>query len=213
MKFTLRRKDIRGMLHLCAKKDFRYYLQGINVARDNRGTYIEATDGHVLGRLFVDGIQSDTPINVILPTEHLIKLKGTKKQGDDFLHFSVDGQAVECICDNQTVRFQAHDARFPDTDRVIPLVFKDEDIKPATFNPDLLVRFVDFSEEIWGKRQIPSLLQRGTDSCLVSFSMMDDHFVGVIMPFREQAMAKVPAWCYRSKTKPVEVETTETVAE
>lgn len=213
MKFTIRRKDIRGMLHLAAKKDIRYYLQGINVVRDFRGTYIEATDGHILGRLFVDGIQSDTPLNVVLPTEHLIKLKGTKKQGDDFLHFSVEGHAVECISDNQTVRFQAHDARFPDADRVIPMVFKDEDIKPATFNPDLLVRFVDMSEEIWGKRQIPSLIQRGDQSILVSFPMMDDHFVGVMMPCRDGGMAKVPEWCYRSKTKPVESETTETVTE
>lgn len=206
MKFTIKRKDIRGMLHLAAKKDIRYYLQGINVVRDNRGTYIEAMDGHILGRLFVDGIQSDTPINVVLPTEHLIKLKGTKKQGDDFLHFSVDGLAVECITANETVRFQAHDARFPDADRVIPMVFKEEDIKPATFNPDLLVRFVDFSEEIWGKRQIPSLIQRGDQSILVSFPMMDDHFVGVMMPCRDGGMAKVPEWCYRSKTKPVEAE-------
>jgi DNA polymerase III subunit beta len=206
MKFTIRRKDIRGMLHLAAKKDIRYYLQGINVVRDNRGTYIEATDGHILGRLFINGIQSDAPINVVLPTEHLIKLKGTKKQGDDFLHFSVEGHAVECISDNPTVRFQAHDARFPDTDRVIPMVFKDEDIKPATFNPDLLVRFVDFSEEIWGKRQIPSLIQRGDQSILVSFPLMDDHFVGVMMPCRDGGMAKVPDWCYRSKTKPVEAE-------
>ena len=213
MKFTIKRKDIRGMLHLAAKKDIRYYLQGINVVRDNRGTYIEATDGHILGRLFIDGIQSDVPMNVVLPTEHLIKLKGTKKQGDDFLHFSVEGHAVECITANETVRFQAHDARFPDTDRVIPMVFKDEDIKPATFNPDLLVRFVDFSEEIWGKRQIPSLIQRGDQSILVSFPMMDDHFVGVMMPCRDGGLAKVPEWCYRAKNKPVEAETTETVTE
>ena len=213
MKFTIKRRDIRGMLHLSAKKDIRYYLQGINVVRDFRGTYIEATDGHIAGRLFIDGIQSDTPINVVLPTEHLIKLKGTKKQGDDFLHFSVEGYSVECISDNQTVRFQAHEAKFPDIDRVIPLVFKDEDIKPSTFNPDLLVRFVDFSEEIWGKRQVPSLLQRGEQSCFVSFPMMDDHFVGVMMPIRVEGMAKVPAWCYRSKTKPVEAETPVTITE
>jgi len=161
MKFTIKRRDIRGMLHLSAKKDIRYYLQGIHVVRDFRGTYIEATDGHILGRLFIDGIQSDTPLSVVLPSEHLIKLKGTKRQGDDYLHFSVEGLSIECISDNQTVRFEALEARFPDADRVIPMVFKDEDIKPSTFNPDLLVRFVDFSEEIWGKRQVPSLTQRG----------------------------------------------------
>jgi hypothetical protein len=68
------------------------------------------------------------------------------------------------------------------------------------------VRFVDFSEEIWGKRQIPSLIQRGDQSILVSFPMMDNHFVGVMMPCRDGGMAKVPEWCYRAKTKPVEAE-------
>jgi hypothetical protein len=203
MKFTIQRKHIRAMLHLSAKKDIRYYLQGVNVVRDNRGTYLEATDGHILGRLLIDGITSDTKQNVVLPSEQLIKLKGTKKTNDDWLHFSVDGLAVECICGESTMRFSAIESRFPDTDRVIPLVFKAEDIKPATFNPDLLSRFVDFSEEIYGKRQVPQLLQRGTDSTIVSFSL-DDNFVGVMMPIRAECQAKVPEWCYFPSVKPVE---------
>jgi DNA polymerase-3 subunit beta len=204
MKFSIKRKDIRAMLHLAAKKDIRYYLQGINVVRDNRGTYIEATDGHVLGRLLIDGIRSDTKQNVVLPTEALAKLKGTKKQGDEWLSFSVEGFAVECIDSQSTTRFSAHDARFPDTDRVIPMVFKDEDVKPSTFNPDLLVRFMDVSEELYGKRQIPMVLQRGNQSSIVSFPQMDDAFIGVIMPTKEFAPARVPAWCYLPSVKPVE---------
>jgi DNA polymerase-3 subunit beta len=204
MKFSIKRKDIRAMLHLAAKKDIRYYLQGINVVRDNRGTYIEATDGHVLGRLLIDGIRSDTKQNVVLPTDALLKLKGTKKQGDDWLHFEVNGLSVECIQGDSTIRFSAHDARFPDTDRVIPMVFKAEDVLPATFNPDLLVRFMDVSEELYGKRQIPMVLQRGSQSSIVSFPQMDDAFIGVIMPTREFAPAKVPEWCYLPSVKPVD---------
>ena len=204
MKFSIQRKSIRAMMHLAAKKDIRYYLQGINVVRDNRGTYIEATDGHVLGRLLIDGIRSDTKLNVVLPTEALSKLKGTKKQGDEWLSFSVEGFAVECIDSQSTTRFSAHDARFPDTDRVIPMVFKDDDVKPSTFNPDLLVRFVDVSEELYGKRQIPMVLQRGNQSSIVSFPQMDDAFIGVIMPTKEYAPARVPAWCYLPSVKPVE---------
>jgi DNA polymerase-3 subunit beta len=192
------------MLHLAAKKDIRYYLQGINVVRDNRGTYIEATDGHVLGRLLIDGIRSDTKLNVVLPTDALLKLKGTKKQSDEWLHFEVNGLSVECIQGDSTIRFSAHDARFPDTDRVIPMVFKAEDVLPSTFNPDLLVRFVDVSEELYGKRQIPMVLQRGSQSSIVSFPQMDDAFIGVIMPTREFAPAKVPEWCYLPSVKPVE---------
>ena len=209
MKFSIKRKDIRAMLHLAAKKDIRYYLQGINVVRDNRGTYIEATDGHVLGRLFIDGIRSDTKQNVVLPTEALQKLKGTKKTGDEWLSFSVEGFAVECIDSQSTTRFSACDARFPDTDRVIPMDVKPEDVLPATFNPDLLIRFVDMSEELYGKRQVPMILQRGIQSSIVSFPQMDDHFIGVIMPMREFCASKVPEWCYIPSNKPVEA--TETV--
>jgi DNA polymerase-3 subunit beta len=204
MKFSIQRKSIRAMLHLAAKKDIRYYLQGVNVVRDNRGTYLEATDGHILGRLLIDGIKSDTKLNVVLPTDALTKLKGTKKQGEEWLHFDVNGLSVECIDSQSTTRFSAHDARFPDADRVIPLVFKDEDIKPATFNPDLLVRFVDVSEDLYGKRQIPHVLQRGTQSAIVSFPKFDDSFIGVIMPMREDGTASVPQWCYLPSVKPVE---------
>ena len=204
MKFSIQRKSIRAMMHLAAKKDIRYYLQGINIVRDNRGTYIEATDGHIMGRLLIDGIRSDTKQNVVLPTDALLKLKGTKKQGDEWLHFEVNGLSVECIQGDSTIRFSAHDARFPDTDRVIPLVFKSEDEKPATFNPDLLVRFVDLSEELYGKRQIPNVLQQGTGSCIVEFSHMSTDFIGVMMPIRSPGAAKVPEWCYIPSTKPVE---------
>ena len=204
MKFSIQRKHIRAMLHLAAKKDIRYYLQGLNIVRDNRGTYIEATDGHIMGRLLVDSIRSDTKQNVVLPTDALLKLKGTKKQGDEWLHFEVNGLSVECIQGDSTIRFSAHDARFPDTDRVIPMGFPDDDLKPATFNPDLLVRFVDVSEELYGKRQIPMILQRGDQSSSACVPQMDDAFIGVIMPTREFSPAKVPAWCYIPSVKPVE---------
>ena len=203
MKFSIQRKSIRAMLHLAAKKDLRYYLQGINVVRDNRGTYLEATDGHLMGRLLIDGIRSDTKQNVILPTEALSKLKGTKKQSDEWLHFEVNGLSVECIDSQSTTRFSACDARFPDTDRVLPLVFKSEDNAPGHYNIDLLSRFVDVSEELYGKRQAPFILQRGNNSAIVSFHLSDD-FVGVVMPMRQDSPAKVPQWCYIPSVKPVE---------
>jgi DNA polymerase-3 subunit beta len=205
MQFSVKRKDIRAMLHLAAKKDIRYYLQGINVVRDNRGLYLEATDGHIMGRLLVGNTKSDIKQSVVLPTEALLKLKGTKKQGEEWLSFTVDGLAVECIDSQSTTRFSAHEARFPDTDRIIPMVIKDEDIKPSTFNPDLVSRFMDVSEELYGKRQIPMILQRGDKSALVSFPQMDDLFIGVLMPCREYAPAKVPEWCYTPSIKPIEV--------
>jgi hypothetical protein len=48
------------------------------------------------------------------------------------------------------------------------------------------------------------VLQRGSQSSIVSFPQMDDAFIGVIMPTREFAPAKVPEWCYLPSVKPVE---------
>ena len=208
MKFSIQRKHIRAMLHLSAKKDVRYYLQGIHIVQDNRGTYIEATDGHVLGRLLIEDKPFAERCSVVLPNDALMKIKGTKKQGEEWLHFTVDGQAVQCISDDSTVRFQALENAFPDTDRIVPLVIKAEDVKPATFNPDLLVRFVDASEDLYGKRQIPSILHRGASAGIISFGF-DDAFVGLIMPVRDDATGKVPEWCY----KPSKVAQAEAVTE
>lgn len=205
MKFSIQRKHIRAMLHLAAKKDIRYYLQGINVVIDNRGTYLQATDGHIMGRLMIsEEIKSQNPKNVILPTESLLKVKGTKKQSEEWLHFTVEGMVIECIAGDSTMRFASVDARFPDCDRVLPLVLSSEDAAPSNFNPDLMVRFVDASEELFAKRQVPNLFQRGNSSAVVSFSI-DNSFVGVIMPMRDQEPGKVPQWCYVPTVKNEEV--------
>ena len=201
MKFAIQRKHIRAMLCFAAKKDIRYYLQGFCVNQDNRGTYIDSTDGHCLGRLLID----DQPMpenRVILPSVNLDALKGTKKQNDEFLHFTVDGLSVEVILTNgDKVQFTAQDARYPDCDRVIPLDFKAEDEKPSNFNPDLLVKFVDASESLYGKRQCPTLLQRGTDSIVVSFGL-DTQFIGIMMPMRDSGGAGVPSWCHKPRKAP-----------
>jgi len=205
MKFAINRKTIKSMLNFAAKKDIRYYLQGVCVTQNARGTYIEATDGHILGRLLID----NTPMpenQITMPSDALIKLKGTKKEGEEVLHFTVDGSTVEVISNDGTSKFLAVDARFPDTDRVIPTNYTKEEEKTSQLNPDLLIRFVDFSYDLLGKRQCPELFQRGSSSIIVSFGVIPE-FVGVLMPLRNDTSATIPQYCYKSKT----VETTKEV--
>ena len=59
MQFSILRKQLKAMSRLAATSDIRYYLNGLHVVQDNRGTYIEATNGHILGRLLIDA----TPAN------------------------------------------------------------------------------------------------------------------------------------------------------
>jgi len=110
MKFSIQRKQLKALSRFSAIKDVRYYLCGIHVVQNNRGTYLESTNGHILGRLLID----ETPVNgensVIIPNDALKTLFGTAKQGNETLHFTVDGIKITVIQpDNSTMQFSAFD--------------------------------------------------------------------------------------------------------
>ena len=200
MKFSILKKELKAISRFAATKDIRYYLVGIHIVQNNRGTYLEATNGHMLGRLLVQ----DTPMpenSVTLPLDAVKTLCGTAKNGDEWLHFEVDGVKISVISGNSTYTFQAVEGNFPDCDRVVPLVLKKEDEAPATFNPEYLMAFQQAASDIKNSRKgadpTISILHRGANSALVNIGV--DNFIGVIMPMREHATASVPEWCYKPK--------------
>ena len=83
MQFSILRKQLKGLGRLAATKDIRYYLNGLHVVQNNRGTYIEATNGHMLGRLLIDETPVATPGSVILPLESVKSLAATGKKGNE----------------------------------------------------------------------------------------------------------------------------------
>lgn len=198
MKFTLTRKNIRALLHFAAKKDPRYYLNALCVTQNQRGTVLEATNGHVLGIIRVD--QAPQAENrVIIGRDDCEKLKGTKKQGDEELHFTVEGTRISCEIPSQglIMHFAAIDAKFPDTDRVVPKYDGGAQIA-ATYNPEYLMAFALASEELRGKKYMPVVYQRGNDAALVSLG--NDDFVGVVMPVRSTHAEFQPSlWIYQPK--------------
>ena len=211
MKFSILKKELKAISRFAATKEIRYYLVGIHIVQNARGTYLEATNGHMMGRLLV----LDVPMpenSVILPLDAVKTLCGTAKNGDNgFLHFTVDGVKITVIDGVNTYTFQAVDGRFPDCDRVVPLVIKDEDIAPAGFNPEYLMAFhqaaCDIKNTRKGANPTISILQRGNSSALVNIGV--DNFIGVIMPMRDGIGASVPEWCY----KPKQAQKAETVTE
>ena len=199
MKFTLTRKNIRALLHFAAKKDPRYYLNALCVTQNNRGTVLEATNGHVLGIIRVD--QAPQAENrVIISRDDCEKLKGTKKQGDEELHFTVEGTRISCEIPSQglIMHFASIDAKFPDTDRVVPKYNPSEPQIAATYNPEYIQAFSDASAELMSAKSIPVVYQRGNDAALVSIGF--DDFVGVVMPIRSTHAEFQPSlWIYQPK--------------
>lgn len=200
MKFSILKKELKAISRFAAIKDIRYYLQGVHIVQNNRGTYMEATNGHMLGRLLV----LDTPMpeaSTILPLEAVKTLCGTAKSGDEWLHFEVDGVKISVISGNNTYTFQAVEGTFPDCDRVVPLVLKKEDEAPSGYNPEYLMAFhqaaCDIKNSRKGANPSISLVQRGNLSGIVNIGV--DNFIGVIMPMRDGIGASVPAWCFKAK--------------
>lgn len=199
MKFSIQRKQLKAVSRFAATKDIRYYLQAVCVTRNARGTVIEATNGHVMGRMLVDRVRAENgPQRVLIGLDTVDKLKGTKKQANEYLHFTVDGMQIEVITPDATMRFQAVDGQFPDTDRVQPTVIKDEDIKPSHFNPEYLLLFSLAGEDLTGKKQLPRIFQRGSDAAVVVIEACDQYdFVGVLMPIRDNVLGgMIPEWIF-----------------
>jgi hypothetical protein len=209
MQFSILRKQLKGMSRLAATKDMRIYLNGLHVVQNNRGTYIEATNGHMLGRLLVDETPIANPCSVILPLESVKSLAATGKKGNESLCFTVDGVKITVINpDSTSMVFQRVEGTFPDCDRVVPTVTSDSGIEPSTYDPVYIQAFYDCANDLRGYKAngiSVQIKQRGNDSGIVNIDS-EPLFVGIIMPMREHNTVNVPTWCSRPKvaaTEPV----------
>ena len=209
MQYSNLRKQLKGLSRFAATKDIRYYLNGLHVVQNNRGTYIEATNGHMLGRLLIDETPIATPGSVILPFESVKSLAATGKKGSETLCFTVDGVKVSVINpQGETMIFQRVEGMFPDCDRVVPSVVSDSAIEPSTYNPEYIQAFYDCAKDLGSscKGVTVQIKQRGNDSGIVNIDS-EPLFVGIIMPMREHNSVNVPTWCSRPKVAATETAT------
>ncbi len=202
MQFSILRKQLKAMSRLAPKSDTRYYLNGLHVVQDNRGTYIESTNGHVLGRLLINETPVANPCSVILPLESVKTLAATGKKGMETICFSVDGVKITAINpQGETMIFQAVKGKFPDCDRVVPTVTSDSALEPSTYNPEYIQAFADCANDLRGHKAegiSVQIKQRGNNSGIVNIDS-DSLFVGIIMPMQKHNIVIVPTWCSQSK--------------
>jgi len=203
MQFSILRKQLKAMSRIAATKDIRYYLNGLHVVQDNRGTYIEATNGHMLGRLLIDETPIANPCSVILPFESVKTLSATGKKGNETVCFTVDGVKITVINpDSTSMVFQRVEGTFPDCDRVVPKLTSDSGLEPSTYNPEYIQAFADCANDLRGCKTTGisvQIKQRGNDSGIVNIDS-EPLFVGIIMPMREHNSVNIPTWCSRPKT-------------
>ena len=181
MKITIQASAIRAAIICAAKKDIRYYLQGIyiNVAHRDYAT-VCGTDGHILfaGRATIEHDSNLSPFNMIVPIDAAKKID--KKAHSVILELLPDGTYLL-----DGTRFTPLDGRFPDYSRVIPRPdqIQKETNAPAHFDYALLVRGNDALNAYYGiKSKMYPLEQRGNDAAVMHNG--ENVAVVVVMPMR-----------------------------
>jgi hypothetical protein len=182
MKISIQASAIRAATICAAKKDIRYYLQGvyINVAHRDYAT-VCGTDGHVLfaGRATIENMAGDLlPFNMIVPLDIVKKID--KKAHAVILESLPDGTYLL-----DGTRFTPLDGRFPDYKRVIPRMdqIQAAPVAPGHFDYALIVRGNDALNAYYGgKTKVYPLEQRGNDSAVMHNG--ENVAVVVVMPMR-----------------------------
>lgn len=191
MKILVQQKQIRAMLNFAATKDVRFYLMALHFIQDERGTIIEATDGHICGRLLIDSTPQE-PAKLLIGIPELKRVLGTKAKGNEIIQFEVNGDDVTAYTQNTQTTFKRMDATFPDCARVTPKA--GYEIVAGHYNPALLIRFAKAAEDFGARAGHVYLQQNGDNAALVTMQHEPD-FVGVVMPMRGAIIkTSAPSW-------------------
>ena len=178
MKITFKTTSLFAALECSAKKDIRYYLQGINIQIKKIGVgMVYGCDGHMLfaGQLPYEG-DYVAELNIIIPTDAVKRLN--KKA--ELTELEYDGQNYML----GGARFVPVDGKYPDTGRVIPDIDSSIDQSPGTYNPDLLIRGRAALALYLGVKPnyTFNFIQRGSDSAVMHAGT--NECLVVIMPMR-----------------------------
>jgi DNA polymerase III subunit beta len=185
MQISIQIKTIKALLHFAAKKDIRYYLQGVQIEQGETGTFAVATNGHFLAVARID-TQAQAPASVIVGSDHLAtaikSLKGA-------IMIDVDGPKVTIKTGASEVTVPAVDGRYPDWRRVIRAPQTGEQ---AYFNADYLALVQKAAGEYHGnKSALYHVAQNGTS---VGHCAIDDDLQVFVMPVRAGGSNPVAPW-------------------
>ena len=185
MKITLKTSVLRAALICAAKKDLRYYLQGVCVSINNPNVaMVYGTDGHILfaGQSPIEVIEApeNYGFDLIIPSD---TIKAIDKKADFVTLVTIPSLPKDYYVLGNT-SFQAIDARYPDISRVVPSRDLFSELKPSNFDPELLVKGNEALAMFYGakKGKVFPLHQRGNDSGTIHNNQNDA--VVVVMPMR-----------------------------
>ena len=188
MKITLKTSVLRAALLCSAKKDIRYYLQGICISINGPDVaMVYGTDGHIMfaGQSPIEVIDAPAEygFQIIIPSD---TIKAIDKKSEFIDLETIEGGAKDYYLLGNA-RFQAIDARYPDISRVVPARDAFSELKISYFDPELLIKGNEALAMYYGakKGKVFPLLQRGDQSGVIH-NHANDALV-VVMPMRNES--------------------------
>ena len=177
--FSIKLSTLKGLVILAAKKDVRYYLQGINLEFNSKFTRCIATNGHILG-INQENQENEGAGSVLVPREIIDNIKVSKRDLDHAALFTQISEIKWSIkyMSNEVI-FSPLDGKFPDYSRVVNQVKTSGE--PAFYDFDYLIDFTKVVNTIGAKSL--NLHYNGNSGGLITCSNSD--FIGVIMPIRQ----------------------------
>ena len=184
--FHIKQTTLDAMLLIAAKKDIRYYLNGVYIEFNDQTTRAVGCDGHKLG-IF----QNAAPDNrgngfIIVPREVIENLP---KKCDILTFSQISDTHWEINTGNATIKFAPCDAKYPDFRRVVHgIQTAGTSGVAAGFNLDYLNQFEKCGNILAGsKLRMGNRLRlhhNGDAAALVLLNCVDG-FAGVVMPLRD----------------------------
>ena len=175
MQFTIDANLIRAAMACQAKKDVRYYLTGILIAKNGD---VVGTDGKALFR----GTHAWTDKDSVIGDDLIININGTIPIGADTVTFNISAVPTVTTDNGKIFTCEVIDGTYPDYTRVIPGKNSDQYSTVLNFNASLLAK----AEKVYGKDAQIALHHRGpNNSILIECAELPDTCL-VVMPMRAE---------------------------
>jgi DNA polymerase-3 subunit beta len=184
--FHIKQSTLDAMLLIAAKKDIRYYLNGVYIEFNDQISRAVGCDGHKLGIY-----QNAAPDNrgngsIIIPRDVIENLP---KKCDILTFSQISDTHWEINTGNATIKFAPCDAKYPDFRRVVHgIQTAGTSGAAAGFNLEYLNQFEKCGNLLAGsKLRMGNRLRlhhNGDAAALVLLNCVDG-FAGVVMPLRD----------------------------
>lgn len=170
MNFTIQHNDLAAIALFQAKKDIRYYLNGVHITPDG----LEATSGVIVARIS-EPTGLDCP-SLIIPSDTVKMILQSANSKAPIV--CVDGVV------NNTITITPIAGTFPNIARIIPHDLESQG-EAGQFDPELMMHFKKASKLLGnGKKGIDQfeLIHNGKHTALVKVPH-DSRFIGAIAPW------------------------------